>query len=167
MTVASLISFVGPNRPLLTQCATWQPFKIISITAKEDLQAPLTLSFAIVNYNILLRKKDNSSALWLQWYAEEVKYVTMSHGRNTHRLKNVLLPCRPFPWGAKMEMYVCFCIWVLYSAQVKRDIDVSSGTFWQVTRHWWKENRLKMTAVAVFFNRFQMGPCCVGARHCK
>ena len=41
----------------------------------------------------------------------------------------------------------------------KETLTSSRRTFWQVTRRWWKENRLKMTPVAVFFNRFRMGSC--------
>ena len=61
--------------------------------------------------NILIGKKKKIKvvpSLRLQWDAEEVKYVTMSHGRSTHHVKNVLLPCRPFPGGQKWKCTFAF-----------------------------------------------------------
>ena len=66
------------------------------------------------------KDKDISGALWLQWDAEEVKYVTMSHGRSTHRVKNVLLPCRPFPGGQKWKCTFAFAFEWLLQLTVQR-----------------------------------------------
>ena len=154
---------------------------------KEDPQAPLlTLSFVIVNCNILLKRY-----WWWPLASMRCRGGKICHNvtRAEHASrKKCFVTLSPVSRGTKMEMYVCFCIWVVVAVNSaarkwKETLTSSLGRFdrlhgtgekrtgwkWRPSPYFSIDSRwgcvtscyVQVKSSISFYNLFYNRPCCL------